>query len=154
MSSIEILRALHSDPIDFSAAVGPYLNELGVVASVTEEPDRYIAQTKEINPRYLDEIGNPLERSISRQELGERPDTPTLDPDLERYCRLIGVIGAEYGLDGRHELSDATLVTGGVMSAIEDRTRFALASDVDRPVFMSGSPRERNNAETTALEEL
>ncbi len=155
MSSIEILRNLHADPVDYAAALGPYVYKLGVDADIQREPNQYLEQVRAIDPRFLDESGLPRVNSLSRQELAARDgENSQIDPILAWHARLVGVMDGNYRFDDMHSQADAVLVTGGVMSAIRDRTQFAMGSDVDVPIYVSGSPRKHNDTEAEQLRAL
>lgn len=152
--TIQTLRHRFEQPEHAVAIAGPLLAQLGVVTSLQDNPNQFILEVQMTDPRYVDNKGN--KRAISRQDVQNRAHTMTPDElvgEVLSVADYLGVRHAAYPFDMSGLESDAVLVTGGVLTALEDRADFAVGSVQNKPIYIVGGNRLLSDPELARIEE-
>ncbi len=151
--SLDRLRAIHANPLQAERIAQPFTFETGVEASMARDPNAYIDQVRMIDPRYASSTGE--KRNISRQQAqtGHLAMSELLIPALMNTCDELGITEPEYPFEHNAEFDielDAILVTGGALTAYDDRISFAYEGpEVD--TFIVGGTRPLEVSEIEAL---
>ena len=143
------------NPLEAYEAARALTETFGVEASMADNPALYREQIRPLNPRYRDSRGDS--RNISRQQLQDRahPVTNELYANaVMGVCERLGLLETTHPFDEFAECCvDAIVVTGGVYSALKQRTAFAMTDKERTPIYIIGGSRIADQNEIDALEE-